>query len=313
MRIFFATDLHGSERCYRKFLNAKAFYQADFLILGGDLTGKAILPIIKTKPKEDQTRFLNQDRNINEKDLPTLIKQVQDTGLYPYITEKEEVELLRENLQQSKELFERLIQERLTNWINLAEERLKPSGIPLYIIPGNDDSWGIDRILSQSKWCINLARQRQLLGNGFEIVGLDYSNPTPWDSPRELEDDALMEKIEATLVDVAFMDRCIFNFHCPPRDTSLDKAPKLTVDLKPIMAGGQMMMESVGSRSVRTAIQKYQPLLGLHGHVHESRASVTLGHTLCLNPGSEYSDGFLRGAIIDIENERVARYQFTSG
>src|SRR6266568_2674048 len=45
--IFFATDIHGSERCFIKFINAAKFYQADVLILGGDITGKAMVPIVR--------------------------------------------------------------------------------------------------------------------------------------------------------------------------------------------------------------------------------------------------------------------------
>ena len=47
-------------------------------------------------------------------------------------------------------------------------------------------------------------------------------------------------------------------------------------------------MIHAGSTAVRASIEKHQPLVGLHGHIHESKGFVTLGRTLCLNPGSEY-------------------------
>ncbi len=46
MRVFFATDIHGSDVCWRKFLNAGKFHKADVLIMGGDMTGKAMVPIV---------------------------------------------------------------------------------------------------------------------------------------------------------------------------------------------------------------------------------------------------------------------------
>src|SRR5437773_363579 len=46
MRLYFATDVHGSEKCWRKFLNAGKHYSADVIVLGGDMTGKALVPVI---------------------------------------------------------------------------------------------------------------------------------------------------------------------------------------------------------------------------------------------------------------------------
>jgi len=65
--------------------------------------------------------------------------------------------------------------------------------------------------------------------------------------------------------------------------------------------------------AVREAIEKYKPLLGLHGHIHESRGVVNIGRTLCINPGSEYGEGIIRGAIVDLAKDKVLSYQLTSG
>src|SRR4029077_12385099 len=45
--LFFATDLHGSEVCFRKFVAAASFYGADLLVLGGDLTGRLVTPVVQ--------------------------------------------------------------------------------------------------------------------------------------------------------------------------------------------------------------------------------------------------------------------------
>lgn len=79
------------------------------------------------------------------------------------------------------------------------------------------------------------------------------------------------------------------------------------------MGAGQMIMKSVGSVAVREAIEQYQPLIGLHGHIHESRGATRIGRTVCVNPGSEYGEGILRGVIVEIEGDRVRSHQFAAG
>jgi len=106
----------------------------------------------------------------------------------------------------------------------------------------------------------------------------------------------------------------IYNIHTPPKDTPIDQAAKLDANLKPVVEGGQVVMIGVGSSSVRDLIMKYQPSLGLHGHVHEAAGAIRLGKTICINPGSEYSDGVLRGALITVdEKKKKFTYQLTMG
>jgi Icc-related predicted phosphoesterase len=73
-----------------------------------------------------------------------------------------------------------------------------------------------------------------------------------------------------------------------------------------------MVITGVGSKAVRRAIETYQPILSLHGHIHESRGVATIGRTVCINPGSEYPDGVLRGAIVDFDRDGVKSYVLTS-
>jgi Icc-related predicted phosphoesterase len=72
-------------------------------------------------------------------------------------------------------------------------------------------------------------------------------------------------------------------------------------------------IKPVGSTAVRDAIERYQPALSLHGHIHEARGVHWLGRTLALNPGSEYAEGTMKGAIVNLEPTRVKGYLLISG
>jgi Icc-related predicted phosphoesterase len=89
----------------------------------------------------------------------------------------------------------------------------------------------------------------------------------------------------------------------------------IDADFKPRagMAGG-VELGSVGSTAVRSLIERHQPAVGLHGHVHECSAGEHLGRTLCVNPGSNYLMGTLRGAIVEMnEDGEVRGWQMTEG
>lgn len=83
----------------------------------------------------------------------------------------------------------------------------------------------------------------------------------------------------------------IFVLHSPPYRSTLDDAPQVRNDLTVVTDGGQVVMTPVGSTAVRRVIEEFQPLLALHGHIHESRGAVRIGRTLCINPGSAYGEG----------------------
>lgn len=314
MRIFFASDLHGSERCFRKFLNSASFFDADVLVLGGDLTGKAILPIVDLGKGRYKARMMNdQVVEIGDDELPALDRKIRDQGLYPYVADRATLDAVASDEAAMESLFSDVMRKSLTGWMELAEERLRPLALRCYVIPGNDDMAVVDEVLALAPdLVINVVKEKAWIED-HEIVGLDYVNPTPWHSPREASEEEMTEKLEAVFARVESAEGCILNFHCPPSMTTLDQAPALTDDLRPIVFGGRVMTRPVGSTAVREAIERYQPLLGLHGHIHESRGSSQLGRTLCLNPGSDYGEGILRGAIVDIENGRVGTHKFVTG
>lgn len=313
-KIFFASDVHGSDRCFRKFLNAGKFYGASVLILGGDVTGKTIVPMVKmadgtVKVTENgKVRALESQLQVNE-----MRKNVSDSGNYPYVVNQRELEELEAKPELVAGLFKRLMIEGVRSWIQLADERLAGSGIKCYISPGNDDVLEIDEVLSSGKHVTNPEGKVVEIDGQHEMITMGDTNRTPWNSPREVDEDALQQKIDLMASQVKRMETSIFNLHVPPIDTTIDQAPKLDQNLKPIVAGGNLVMASAGSLAVRRSIERYQPLIGLHGHIHESRGVVKIGRTMCFNPGSEYSTGVLKGVLCEIDDDSVRSYLLTSG
>jgi Icc-related predicted phosphoesterase len=146
------------------------------------------------------------------------------------------------------------------------------------------------------------------------MISTGYANITPWRCARDVPEEELMTRIESMAAKLKQPSRSIFNFHCPPYGTMLDVAPQLDENLKPkSSATGGLQMAAVGSKSVLSAIEKYQPMLGLHGHIHESRGFQMIGRTLCINPGSEYTEGILRGFLAELTEDKVKDHMFVSG
>ena len=312
--LFFTTDVHGSERCFRKFVNAAAFYGADVLILGGDVTGKMVIPVVEEAPNRWTAEFAGGVQILNTvQERDEMIKTIRFSGYYPYLSTPSEVEELNEDPKKVDALFTRLMGETMERWAALAEERLKPQGVKIFITPGNDDRFVIDEALAKSSYVQNPEGKVVRVDDDHEMLSSGWTNPTPWDSPRETTEEELAKKIDAMAAQIQDMSHAIFNTHCPPVNTPLDSAPKITKDLRTRTAGGQTEMISAGSVAVRNAIMKYQPLLGLHGHIHESKGACNLGRTLCVNPGSEYGEGIVRGVLITLTKKGYKHYIFTNG
>lgn len=313
LKIFFSTDIHGSETCFRKFLNAGKAYRVDALIMGGDITGKMIIPIIERGKGSYAFEWLGEILTVSAEALPEHIHRIRMSGAYAYRTNPDEMALLEANPDLVKQVFRRTLVESLQDWLVLAEQRLAGSGIECYITPGNDDDLALDQAFDGSAAICNPEGKLVHIRGEIEMISSGYSNLTPWNSPRELDEDALWGKIHSMASDLANPRRAIFNFHCPPYNIGLDVAARLDRTLKPIAGIGGVEMGPVGSHAVLKAIQTYRPMLGLHGHVHESRGAVKVGKTLCVNPGSEYTEGILRGCLVLIDKKGIRDYLLTSG
>jgi Icc-related predicted phosphoesterase len=313
VKIFFATDIHGSEKCYRKFLNAGKFYGVEVLILGGDVTGKALVPITKLRDGTYKATVNGRDEVVHQDGLPDVVSSIRNAGLYPYIGTAEEIEELANDKERLRRVFENTVRASLSDWMQLAEDRAKPYGIEVYIQPGNDDEPSVLESMS-SDFVVNPEGKLVFIRDSVPMISYGYSNRTPWNSPRELDEDQLTVEIEKMAVRLSSFDLAVFNFHVPPKDATIDRAPVLGSDLKPVVRAGEIQMAGAGSIAVRNAIQKYQPLLSLHGHIHESGGMAKIGRTIAINPGSEYSDGILRGALLTIDTRKMlVHYQLTTG
>jgi len=316
-KILFATDVHGSEPTFRKFINAGKIYGIDVLILGGDITGKMVIPIIKQLDGTFKSYFLGQEQKAkNEEELVYLEKRILTTGFYPLHVTQKEYEELEANEEKRKKIFDELMQARLRKWMEIAEERLKGTNIVCYITGGNDDEQEVVELIKDGEHVKNPDGKVLYIDDVHEMASLGWGNPTPWNTPRECSEEELKKRIEEMISKIKDMENAIFNFHIPPKDSELDTAPKLDTTVyppKPVFEGGQMVFYGAGSEAVRKAIEKYQPLLGLHGHIHESKGARKIGRTLCINPGSEYGEGILRAALITIADKKIINYQFVSG
>jgi uncharacterized protein len=314
MRVYYATDIHGSEVCWRKFLNAGRFYNADVVILGGDITGKAVVPVVAAAGGGHRIRQFSADRVLDADEVAAAETRIRDMGFYPYRTTEDELDAVWDNPDAVNEIFLSLMRSTLARWLDLAAERLTGTGIRLYAMEGNDDPPELYTMLRDTNVLTETEDKLVDLGEGITMVSYGYSNPTPWHTPRELDDDELERRIDKLAAQVSRPERAIFNLHVPPAHTAIDKAPALDGNLKPIVKGGAVMMQSVGSEGVRRLLAKHEPMLGLHGHIHESRGAVRLGRTLAVNPGSEYGDGMLCGALLEIDGKRgVRHYQLPTG
>jgi len=317
-RLFFATDIHGSERTYRKFINAGKFYDVNVIVMGGDIQGKLMIPIIKEANGHYRATLQGTVHKISsEPELQQLQERIGLLGFYSQIMEEDEYKLLADQPDEVDKLFHKLARQRLASWVDLAETRLKGTGIKCYVTGGNDDDPEVlEAIKEGGESFISCEAKVVQIDDDHTMASVGFSNPTPWNTPREIPDEKLGKIIEEMCAQVKDFGHCIFNFHVPPLDSTLDSCPKLdwtTDPPTPVISGGQIIFAGAGSQSVRNAIETHQPMLSLHGHIHESQAVIKIGRTTCINPGSEYGEGILRGCLVTFADGKVEGFQMTSG
>ena len=303
LKLLFTTDVHGSDVCWKKFVKAIDHFGADIAILGGDLTGKMVIPVVEDGTEYSYNLF-GTDNRIPADQLETECAKISNAGYYPYLCNKEEVERLTGDTKAQDEIFNRLMVERMEKWLNLASEKFKGER-KLYVSPGNDDRFVIDDALKRSDSVVACEGELVNLPDGYDMVTCGWVNPTPWNTSRELPDEKLEPMFEALMSKAQSYSKLICNFHAPPYNSGLDTAPRVNPDLSVKVGFGGIEFDRMGSKAVRKMIEKYKPLLGLHGHIHESAGFRRLGRTLCVNPGSEYAEGVLRGYLIFLGGEKV--------
>lgn len=318
-RLFFATDVHGSERTFRKFVNAGKFYEADILVMGGDIIGKMAIPIIREPNGHYRATLQGTLEHLEtEADLEKLNERIGILGFYSKVMEEDEYRELASDEAAVDTMFHDLARARLESWLDLAETRLSGTGIKCYITGGNDDYPDVLAALGEGDGQSVFPCEGRVvdLDGKHTMVSLGTSTPTPWHTPREVPDEELGTMIEDLVAQVGDVQQCVFNFHDPPIDSTLDTCPMLDWTTDPpsqIVKAGQVVLYGAGSQSVRKSIETHQPLLGLHGHIHEASGIVKIGRTICANPGSEYGEGILRGLLVNFADEEVKSYQLTTG
>jgi Icc-related predicted phosphoesterase len=314
-RVFFSVDVHGAESVWRKWLRVPELYDADALLLCGDLTGKALVPVIRQPDGTFDAFYFGKNWNLQAgAEVEEMTKRINDAGAYTLRCTADEVAELQEDPARVEKIHMDKILDRMERWLEMLVEKIDLGRVDVIVMPGNDDDLGVDEVIQSFgdrgvKWCLD--GPVDLLG--IPMVSLDYVNPTPWDTPREDSERGLAKRIDRLLKKLDDPSRSIFNFHAPPKGTMLDLAPELDASRKPVTVAGQVNFVHVGSTAVFEAIEKHQPLLGLHGHIHESYGHDKIGRTPVVNPGSEYGEGILRGYIIEIDDGTVTNHWKVEG
>jgi Icc-related predicted phosphoesterase len=315
-RLYIASDFHAAETAWRKFINAIRLnvYQADVALLAGDLTGKAIVPIVRSNGGYSAELMGVRRSARDDGELAQLERDIADVGYYSFVTTSEDAERFVRDDAARDELLEQLMDDRIEQWMVLATERLAETEVPLYLIPGNDDSFSIDPILNREEFAPVNADGRVLdIPGGLQLLSYGWSNETPWKTPREVTEEELYERLSELADQVRDPRYAVFMIHVPPYDSGLDTAPILDENLRPTVSAGDILRGPVGSTAVRQVIEERQPLLGVHGHVHEAGGEYRLGETVCVNPGSEANNGILRGFLVDVDGGRVELVQRIEG
>ncbi len=312
-RIFFATDVHGSDPVWKKFIRGAQRYKADYSIIGGDITGKNVVAVTENPDGSFTAEFQEQKHRLkNKEELKRFDDILRTTGTYMYASPRSELEELAHDKKRSDEIFSQLVLARVKEWADYADQNATG---PVYVNAGNDDEAGVDEILSKSKKVV-LTEDKVVDLGSHEMISAGVANITPWHCPRDLPEEEIAKMLDAKISLLRNTRGAIFNFHCPPVDSGLDTCPKLDASVyppKPIMDAGGIVLFGAGSTAVRKAIEKQQPMLGLHGHIHESKHVAKIGRTVCINPGSEYGEGVLRGVLVNIGGSGYKSYQFVAG
>lgn len=309
-RLYYASDIHGSGVLWRKFLNAAGAYRAGVLVMGGDVTGKVVVPLVEQADGFHVDLF-GQQSVVSGEQLEEVESKIRNNGMYPHRMTGADVARVAALSEDEREAwFADVMRQTFDGWLALADERLDPA-TRCFVMPGNDDPAGVDTSIEQAAK-VEACDGRVVAFDGYTMISLGYANRTPFDSPRELSEEELYARVCALADEAGEMSRCIFNLHVPPYDSSLDTAPALDETLAVVMSGSAPKLIGVGSTAVREAIERYQPLLSLHGHVHESPGAVRIGRTLAINPGSDYHTGRIAGCLIQLKGDS-ARHQFVTG
>ena len=311
LKLLLVSDLHGSETAYRKLANAVKYYKVDAVVFAGDLAGKVLVPVIKIGDSY-KIPLISEDKLFKGSEAEGKIKELRGSGYHVRVVTEEEYERMKSD----KDYLDKVLNETLTNdiveYLNIIDERYRQQGVKMYLIPGNDDPIDVINGVNSRQWGSIIPFDENIVNlNSHILVGFGYSNITPWNTHRELSEEEMYERLSRLMnkLDNSEYSKTILVIHAPPYGTVIDQAPMLTSDLRVVRRGGEVVLTHVGSTSVKRIIEEYKPLMGLHGHIHESGGvdaiKVNGVKIPIFNAGSEYQFGVLRGIIISIDGNKV--------
>jgi Icc-related predicted phosphoesterase len=310
-KIFFATDVHGSELCFQKFLRAADFYNADLLFFGGDYSSKDVLLF-----SQDATTVLEYRGTVIKKKFERQSEVLEyislSRGSGVSVEEVDQNTINDPDNTKINQAYERALRKKLESWVEMAKVSYGKYGIPIFVIPGNDDLQFTDEYFQQPPFQF-VHRKHVLLDCGVNVLGWGGSNRTPWNTAREYDETDILQQLnEAVRYPLAGTASILFA-HPPPYNSGLDLAPEVGENFQLKLTLGSPHKAPIGSRAVRQFVEAHQPMVGLFGHVHEGRGYHKIGNTTCINPGSMYYTGRLVGCLVTIEEGRVKNFQFTEG
>ncbi len=281
VKILFVSDIHGSENVFRKSLNAAKMYKVNYLIFGGDIFSKDFIPVID----KGGSKLLDG----KEVEISQLEEDSKVSGKLPLVMKEEEFQEAINNKKDMNSIIVRELEGQASRWVKIFHEKMNGSDIETLWNLGNDDPLELDEYLNELGIELAEAKVREL--GEFKVVSSGYVNPTPFGTYRELPDSTLFLRLDSMFKEVG-EGPVILNAHAPPINTKLDQA--VNKDRK---------RNNVGSKAVRDIIEKYKPIVGLHGHIHESGGTDKIGNTKIGNPGSYYSDGIMSAIFLVLERE----------
>jgi uncharacterized protein len=314
-RIFYSVDVHGAETVWRKWISAISMYECNALMLCGDLAGKALVPIIDYGKKGWKSGYFGMTVTLRtEEEIADWERKLSNGGVYSCRIDKSELDRMKKDPDLVDKVMKDAVVARMRGWLELLVEKIDTEKVLSIVMPGNDDPLELDVAIKEYESRHVLYPTDKVIDiEGHELISLEYVTPTPWDTPRETDEAGMMTMLEEKISWLKDKRNSIWNIHCPPKDTDIDLAPQLSKELKVQSGAEGVKMVHVGSQSVRDEIAKYQPMLSLHGHIHESSGFSFIGDTLCINPGSEYGEGLLRGFIVEVTPEKVEKYWKVQG
>lgn len=312
--LLFCSDLHGSGVTFRKLLRALETWKADVLVLGGDVAGKTLVPVVAENGGY-RLSWLGEERLVDEAGLAEIEERTSNMGYYPVRTDAEGYSRLVEDETHRDRVWDEVIGERWRAWLDALERRCEDLDIRAFVMAGNDDPWSMDEIQRswQGKRVVAADGAVVPLIDGWELASCGLANETPWRCPRDVPEPELRAKLERIAAGHDPGSSLVANIHVPPHNSGLDLAPRLDCSVDPPrpVAGAS---DPVGSTAVREFLETARPALSLHGHIHESPGAAKIGETLAVNPGSEYGEGILRGVRVTLgSNGEVKGHQFVSG